>query len=87
MIEKLSWWDGKYENQATISRSNLSTTDTLQFVDDGRMRFKRLKNLEAESRGGKPIVSIGVHKMWAHFTSVHRDHFMSECPYLKDTWP
>jgi len=83
MVDKLSWWDGKYTNGSSIS-TNMSTIG-IQVVEDGRIRFKRLKTLEMES--GEPIVSIGLHKPWWYGLDGARAQFMNECPHLKDVWP
>ena len=72
MIKRLAWWDGKHGDALNIT------------VEDGRMRYQRLRNLEIESGGQKPFVPIGLHNIWIYGHGNAREHYMKECPYLKD---
>ena len=86
-VQKLEWWNGKYYDNK-ISPSNVKS-----MVEDGRARFQRMKLLEVNSLGKKPILPIGLHKFWKYAGKELLDneesytHFMNECPYLKDIMP
>jgi hypothetical protein len=87
VMETFEWWDGKYPSTA-------STNTTPSTAEDGRARFRRLKDLEQSSWGKKPIVPIGLHKFWKYDyyrnllnETESYEHLMRECPYLKDILP
>jgi len=87
MVQKMAWWDGKY-NRKYMPSSNFKTK-----VEDGRVRFQRLKSIEEKSLGQKPFMPIGIHKLWKYDgknqwgEKENLNHFIKECPYLKDIIP
>jgi hypothetical protein len=79
LIQKY-WWDGKY-NEREIQMLNLSKT-AIQQVENGLQKYQRMKKLELESSGTKPIIPIGFHKAWQFFKM--DGHIFHECPLYRD---